>query len=380
MQSEVKKIIFFTNIVAPYRIFLFNKLEEVKAKESSFEFEVYFMRMTEADRDWDVNLDDLKFKYSIGKGFYLMIRGFHFHFNPLLVLKLIRSKHEIILGSSWNDFNVLSIALLKKIGLVTNKISVWSEANYLTTNNQKKSKFRDRLRKWFFSQVDGSFIVPGKMSILSFKRWGIPFKDIIILPNLVSNSMFERTSDYKCNIDGKPVVFLVARLEEHLKGIKNFLESIGQNNLRKVIVRIAGTGSSKKDYIDYIKFNKLEDNIFLLGNLSQEQISLEYKNAHIFALPSYSDPSPLALVEAIFSGLPVLVSERCGNHFEAVINGENGYTFDPFDPEDIKTKFNTLLSQNNYWGDFSKRSVEIARANFNAEIVLTNFVQSVNKY
>jgi len=370
-----KKIIFFTNIVAPYRVFLFNKLEEVRSKNTSFDFEVYFMRHTEADRNWEVILDDLKFKHLIGNGFYLRMKHYHLHFNPILILKLIRSKREIVLGSSWNDLNVLFIALLKSLGLISNKLSVWSEANYLTNNSQKENKSRDRLRKWFFSQIDGSFIVPGHMSTLSFEKWEIPVKNVVILPNLVSRELFEKEGVYQNDTETKPNFFMVARLEESVKGIRNFLESIGNENVKKIVLRIAGTGSSLDNYLQYIKINNLEENVFLIGNLSQEEISLEYKKANIFVLPSFSDPSPLTIVEAIFSGLPVFVSERCGNHFEVVVNGENGYTFNPNDPNDIKNKFENLLSERNNWGEFSDKSVEIAFQNFQTENILNNFIK-----
>lgn len=373
--QNTKKIIFLTNIVAPYRVFLFNQLEDARIKNTFFDFEVYFMRISESDRNWDVKLEDLKFKNIIGKGFYLRIKYFHIHFNPVLILKLIRSKQEIVLGSSWNDLNVLFIALLKSLGLINNKLSVWSEANYLTMNSQKENWFRDRLKKWFFLQIDGNFIVPGRMSILSFEKWGIPIKNVITLPNLVSSELFEKVGAYQNNIEAKPIFFMVARLEEGIKGIKNFLEAIGNENVKKIVLRIAGTGSSIEDYMKYIEINELEKNVFFLGNLSQEEISFEYKKANIFVLPSFSDPSPLTIVEAIFSGLPVLVSERCGNHFEAVVNEENGFIFDPYNSIDVKNKFEKLLSVRNDWGKFSEKSIEIASRNFHTAIILNNFIK-----
>jgi glycosyltransferase involved in cell wall biosynthesis len=372
--SNTKKVIFFTNIVAPYRVSLFNKLEEIRKNHPLFDFEVYFMRKTEADRNWEIKLDSLIFKYLIGKGAYAMIKGFHFHLNPILIFKLIRSKNEIILGSSWNDINVLTIALLKSLGLISNKLSVWSEANYLTINSQKANRLRDRLRSWFFSKIDGSFILPGKMSILSFEKWDIHVKNNLILPNLVSGPLFKREKPYWHDISKSPVLFIVARLEENLKGILNFFEALGPDKLREVNIRIAGTGSSMDDYVNYVKINKLENNIVFLGNLSQPEISKEYINASFFVLPSYSDPSPLAIVEAISSGLPILASDRCGNHFEAIISGQNGYTFDPFDRKDIKEKFDAMMSQKNKWNEFSDKSLQIAKDNFNCDHILSNLI------
>src|SRR6185503_4794941 len=39
----------------------------------------------------------------------------------------------------------------------------------------------------------------------------------------------------------------------------------------------------------------------------------------------------LVVNEAMASGLPVLVSDRCGCASDLVVNGRNGFIFDPFD-------------------------------------------------
>ncbi|MEC3877610.1 glycosyltransferase family 4 protein [Chryseobacterium salviniae] len=369
-----KKVYFFTNIIPPYRVFFYNLLEQIRTG-TNFDFEVFFMRETESNRNWNIDLNDLKFKYKIGNGLYFDIKGFFFHFNPLLVRDLIKSGDEIILGGSWNNPNVMFIAFLKSIGLAKNTLSVWSEANYLTNESQKKNKLRDFLKKWFFKQVDGKFIIPGEMAVKSFEKWNIPIHNIVFLPNVVSTSVFN--TDTKKTIENEiPVFFLVARLEENIKGIKNFMEAIGIENLRKINLKIAGTGSSYDDYAKYIRDNNLENNVKLLGNLTQEQIGEQYKNADVFLLPSFSDPSPLSIVEAISSGLPVFVSNRCGNHFETVAEGKNGYVFDPSNHAEIKDKFNKLMGRKNNWKEFSRISLQLAVENFNPDIVIRKFISS----
>lgn len=372
-----KKIIFLTNIVAPYRVSLFNNMENLRlSNKYEFDFEVYFMRISEFGRNWKIDLKSLKFKYLLGNGLYLCIKNFHFHFNPVLVVRVLLSKNEVVLGSSWNDLNVLLIIFLKRIGLLKNRLSVWSEANYLTNQSQKKNVFRDLLRRWVFNSIDGSFIVPGKMSIISFEKWNIEIRNVIMLPNLVSEQLFTPARNYQVN-KIKPIFLIVARLEEDLKGIKNFMTSVGHENLKKIELRIIGSGSDYIDYVSYVEKHQLKDNIIFLGDLSQELVSVEYKLANVFLLPSYSDPSPLSIVEAIFSGLPLLVSNRCGNHFETVVDGLNGYTFDPYDSNDIKIKFEQLISEIQKWDRYSKKSIEIAHANFKTEKVLNSFIKQI---
>ncbi|SEM12256.1 Glycosyltransferase involved in cell wall bisynthesis [Chryseobacterium taichungense] len=369
-----KKVYFFTNIIPPYRVFFYNLLEQTR-KGSNFDFEVFFMRETESNRNWNIDLNDLKFKYKIGNGLYLDIKGFFFHFNPLLVKDLIKSKDEIILGGSWNNPNVMLIAFLKSIGLAKNTLSVWSEANYLTNESQAKNKLRDFLKKWFFRQIDGKFIIPGEMSVKSFAKWDIPIHNIVYLPNVVSTNVFNTNKTVDKN-NKLPVFLLVARLEENIKGIKNFMNAVGVENLRRIILKIAGTGSSYDNYLKYIKDHNLDDHVKLLGNLTQQEIGEEYKNADVFLLPSFSDPSPLSIVEAISSGLPVFVSDRCGNHFETVSEGKNGYIFDPSNHAEIKEKFNMLMDREEYWKEFSEISLQLAEENFNPEIVIKKFISS----
>ncbi len=377
MTSEIKKIIFFTNIVAPYRVSFFNDLENYKHSfKGQFDFEVFFMRLSEVDRHWNVDLSIINFKYTIGNGFYLYQKPIHIHFNPLLIWKLIKSRDEIILGSSWNDLNILLVIILKRIGFINVRLSIWSEANYLTLYSSKRSVLRDMIRKWVFNTIDGSFIVPGEMSLLSFEKWAIKYKNVIKLPNLPSNEVFSTRSEPRI-IEKKPVFLIVARLEEELKGILNFFLAIGVKNLKHIEVRIAGTGNSYNSYKKYVFDNDLADTICFLGQLSQLDLSLEYKNADVFVLPSYSDPSPLSLVEALYSGLTMFVSNRCGNYFEAVVEGENGYTFDPFLPEEIRRKFEFLMEQRGSWSVFSKKSIELADKNFNPEKVMNTFISSI---
>ena len=370
-------IIFFTNIISPYRVALFNELEIVRSNYD-FTFEVFFMRKTESNRKWIVNLNDLHFKYVVGNGFYAHFVGLFWHFNPLLIIKMIRSGHEIILGASWNNLNVMFLVFLKRVGLIKNRLSVWSEANYLTLGSQKRNRIRDYLRKWFFSGINGSFIIPGKMAKISFQKWGIDIKNEVFLPNLVSTDYLKvNDADQKSNTLTKPIVLIVARLEERLKGILNFIKSIGDENIRQIEIRIIGEGSSVIEYKKYVSSHKLNENVFFLGNMNQVQVINQYRDADIFVLPSFSDPSPLTIVEAIWSGLPLLISERCGNHFETVENGVNGYTFNPFDPMDIKEKFDLMLSQKHRWSYFSQKSIDLARKNFKTKVVLSNFIQQM---
>lgn len=60
-----------------------------------------------------------------------------------------------------------------------------------------------------------------------------------------------------------------------------------------------------------------------------------YALASAFILPSAVEPWGLVTNEAMACGLPVLVSNRCGCAADLLVQGHNGYSFDPYDVNQI---------------------------------------------
>ena len=116
----------------------------------------------------------------------------------------------------------------------------------------------------------------------------------------------------------------------------------------------------------------------LLGYCNTEMMVEFYKKSNLFLLPSFSDPSPLSLIEALSMKLPVLASERCGNHFEAVEEGINGYIFNPLLPESVRIAYIKLLARFDEWEEMGEQSKKIYEEKFNKEKVISNFIKALN--
>ena len=78
---------------------------------------------------------------------------------------------------------------------------------------------------------------------------------------------------------------------------------------------------------------KLNEHVHLPGFKPYDELPVYYALAKAFVHASTTEQWGLVVNEAIASGLPVIVSNRCGCAQELVIG--NGFTFDPFDEHEL---------------------------------------------
>lgn len=373
-----KQFIFFTNIPAPYRIAFYNELHQ-----RGLNFIVYYMRETESDRNWVLDRTSLKHPFYIDRGFYLAIGRFHIHFNPRLLYMLLHSQgEEVVIGGNWNDINVLILVTLKRLGLYRSQLHFWSEANYLTIGATHDNFIKKWMRKYVYNASSGVQVSSGRMVEITFDKWGMPGKAFIDLPNTIDEENFQISDEEveQRHIPTMPVILLTLRLDERIKGLINFFRSIGDDNVRKARFLVAGDGPDLPAVQAYLCEHGLESHVQLLGHCNIQQLVKLYKEAQVLALPSFTDASPLVLVEALRMKLPLLVSNRCGNHFEVVKEGWNGFLFDPFDPCQIKAAFESLLARKGDWRLMGEVSGDIYARTFDCGTVITRFISELNAF
>lgn len=104
---------------------------------------------------------------------------------------------------------------------------------------------------------------------------------------------------------------------------------------------LVGDGSQREDLYEQARALGLEDVVWP-GFKQADELPLYYALASAFILPSTSEPWGLVVNEAMACGLPILVSNRCGSAWDLVSEGSNGYTFDPYDTEEIAESMRRL--------------------------------------
>ncbi|MFC1806934.1 glycosyltransferase family 4 protein [Candidatus Omnitrophota bacterium] len=130
----------------------------------------------------------------------------------------------------------------------------------------------------------------------------------------------------------------------HDKGTFDILKSIPLVTKKQsdILFVFIGRGSTES-FMNICKEQRIEAYTQFMGPVSDEEKIEQLSSADIFILPSYAEGQPIAILEAMFFGLPIIAS-AIGSIPEVIHNGENGYTIKPGDFNALSEKIMTLIS------------------------------------
>ena len=128
---------------------------------------------------------------------------------------------------------------------------------------------------------------------------------------------------------------------------------------------LLGDGPLRETLNSQLSTLNLNEHVHLPGFKPYDELPVYYASANAFVHASTSEQWGLVVNEAIASGLPVIVSNRCGCAPE-LVNG-NGFTFDPTNEDDLATRLlETASSSDQERKRIGENSYRIA-ANFAPE-------------
>ena len=162
-----------------------------------------------------------------------------------------------------------------------------------------------------------------------------------LLYNGVAQPQQSKEFDFltQMGIDPDRYVLAVARFVPE-KGLHDLIDAFKTLDTNYKLV-IAGDADHESEYrTNLCKMASKDDRLILTGYITGKSLNQVYSHARLFVLPSYHEGLPLALLEAMSHGLPVLVSDIPANK-------EVGLPADRYfrcgDVDDLKEKMATLL-------------------------------------
>lgn len=224
------------------------------------------------------------------------------------------------------------------------------------SNINKQNQIRVLLRE------ANAFIVLGE-------KWNNAIKQIEPKANtvVVSNSIHIPVKTTKWN-NPFQVLFLGVLIKRKgvadlLKAIK-ILERSGKTaNVRFVI---AGTGEEEDNLKSQCNKLELDKIIEFVGWTNGEKKIKLIKESQMLVLPSYNEGLPIAILEAISYGLPIVATD-VGDISAAVKDKENGYLVKPGDIERLADRMEKIILNKHIYDNMSIASRKIAENEFSDE-------------
>lgn len=179
-------------------------------------------------------------------------------------------------------------------------------------------------------------------SAKKIEKLGVKRKEMAIIPPGIDIKKFRPTKRKK----KKNIFLFVGRLEK-VKNLELLLEAVKRlrDKTRKFELWIVGGGTLEDKLKHYCKNNKL-DNIKFLGYIDNKNINKIYSEVNFFVLPSLSEGNPIALLEAMSSGLPFIVSDIPQLSKIAMLS-DAGIIFKKNDAEDLTNAMEKMIKMKN---------------------------------
>ncbi len=347
MFREIRKTVLLTEIIAPYRIPVFNAL----ARCPGVDLHAIFLAETDtALRQWRIYSDEIRFSHEVlpswrwraGQRSLLLNRG--------LWSSLEAANAQTIMCGGYNypaSWEALWWARRRNLRFV-----LWTESNQRDKRSGRAAV--EWLKRYFVSSCD-AFVVPGKSSFAYLRTLGVSEQVIFTAPNAVDNPFFATQAEkVKC----EPAVFrerfelprrfilFVGRLLPE-KGVFDLLEAyakLGTDLRSEVGLVFAGDGVSKEKLAQQAR--RISPGVVCFPGFAQrEDLAGLYALAETLVLPTHSDPWGLVVNEAMACGLPIIVSSVAGCSADLVEDGWNGYVVPPRDSEKLSVAIDSLVRQ-----------------------------------
>ncbi len=138
---------------------------------------------------------------------------------------------------------------------------------------------------------------------------------------------------------------------------------------------------------DYGYLNKLkslvtslgvERSVIFTGRVTSRRLVDVYRSADVFVLPSELEAFGIVVIEAMASGVPVIVS-NCGGMKDIVKDGSNGLIFDVGDARQLAEKIRLLISDNKLRAKLVKSGKETVMENYTIEKVVDKLEELYEK-
>jgi 1,2-diacylglycerol 3-alpha-glucosyltransferase len=230
----------------------------------------------------------------------------------------------------------------------------WSMENrvpaVLMSESQSIDESRNPIKEWTKSRFLGlcpSALVGGRTHREYLMRLGMIADRIFLGYDAVDNDYFARSTD-SARANANELRRKLRLPQHYFLASNRFIPKKNLAFLLRAFARyrstcptvpwdlvLLGDGPLRSELESLAVALDIDRSVYFPGFKQYEELPVYYGLAGAFVHASSTEQWGLVVNEAMASGLPVLVSSRCGSACELVQDGENGFQFDPFHEADL---------------------------------------------
>jgi 1,2-diacylglycerol 3-alpha-glucosyltransferase len=277
---------------------------------------------------------------------------------PTLSLDIIHSQHPFLLGVTGADWaRRLGIPLV-----FTFHTQYEQYAHYIPLpGGIVKSLSRMLVRS--YTDRCTLIITPGKSILELLHSYGITDK-VVFMPNAIELSNFQGNGGPNIRErfgleEGEALLLYVGRMAQE-KNLPFMLEAFKRiRETQKARLMIIGEGSMLQELKAKAKALGIGEQTIFTGRVEYKDIAPYYHAADLFIMTSTTEVKPLALLEAMASGLPIVAVSAHGSS-DTIIHGQNGLLTDE-SLEGFAGAVGSLLDDRGRLDEMRKESLKTAR-------------------
>lgn len=261
-----------------------------------------------------------------------------------ILYRLIQKEHGVPDIIHAHFLSIAEIALTLKTRLKKTKFVMTEHWSLIASDASVFPHWVKRSARAIYASYDRVIAVSQFLAEEIHKKFHV---DVICIPNMLdplflnkrqrnSHDMFEFIFVGNLNNNKSP-----------LECIQAFYDAFHEGNsttkqMQQIRLRLIGDGPLSHECQELISELKLENNVFMMGQMTRDRIAEILSASDCFVLPSKLETFGVVYIEAMACGLPVIATQ-CGGP-EYFVNEHNGLLIPARDTSALSLAFKHMLS------------------------------------
>jgi glycosyltransferase involved in cell wall biosynthesis len=210
------------------------------------------------------------------------------------------------------------------------------------------------------------------------RQWQEFFNEVFNIPEslcpiingwVATQALLEIGMERRAKSAGTVELLFLGRVERY-KGVLELLEAVRTLVLSKDVpqfhLTVAGGGGALDEAHEWARSNGLEQWVTFAGWVGTDAVATILERADVFILPSYTEGLPNAMIEAMATGLPVIVTP-VGSIPDVVVSGQEGIVVPVGDVNALAAAMRWLIVDPDVRTRMGRQSYKQASSRFSVE-------------